>query len=193
MSFGEAVRTCFRKYADFSGRARPSEFWWWVLFYALVPAAYFFVIVSIAVALSQETADSLRFFTGILGVGYMALIVPHIAATVRRLQDTGRSGGYFFLSFIPCVGGIVLLAFLLGGSDPLTNKYGPPSMAPAVGPGGLPGARGQSDSRAYQIQAARPIPTLEAGRRLIGSFLGVGRPGRTSTKFLGFCDANEWE
>jgi len=146
MSFGEAVRTCFRKYADFSGRARPSEFCWWVLFHALVLAAYFFVIVSIAVALSQETADSLRFFTGILGVGYMALIIPHIAVIVRRLHDTGRSGGYFFLSFIPCVGGIVLLAFLLGGSDPLTNKYGPPSMAPAVGPGGLPGARGQSDS-----------------------------------------------
>jgi uncharacterized membrane protein YhaH (DUF805 family) len=81
MPFTEAVKTCFQKYAVFSGRARPSEYWWWVLF------NFFLVVVLALVVSGTETgAEALS------GLAWLALLLPSLAVTVRRLHDTGRSG-----------------------------------------------------------------------------------------------------
>ena len=131
MSFGEAVATCFRKYATFSGRARPSEFWWWVLFLVL----FWAVIGGIAGATgSIDEFGNLASNSGaaaLIGIVSLGLIIPNLAVAVRRLHDTGKSGWFLFLGLIPCIGGILLLVFYVSAGDPGTNAFGPPPVAPA--------------------------------------------------------------
>jgi uncharacterized membrane protein YhaH (DUF805 family) len=114
MGFGEAIATCFRKYGDFTGRAAPGEYWWFVLFHLLVVAALLLLITPIgAVALV------------LLIVYGLAVVVPNFAVLVRRLHDTGRSGAYYFVSWIPFVGGIILLVLLVQSGTLGPNQYGP--------------------------------------------------------------------
>jgi uncharacterized membrane protein YhaH (DUF805 family) len=51
-------------------------------------------------------------------------LIPGIAVSIRRLHDIGKSGWYFLLAFIPCVGGIILLVFALTPGDTYDNEYG---------------------------------------------------------------------
>jgi uncharacterized membrane protein YhaH (DUF805 family) len=120
MSFADAVRSCLSQYATFSGRARRSEFWWFGLFEL--------VVVVVASLLDQIFGG-----TGFLAlIVLLALIVPSLAVTWRRLHDTGRSGGWYFITFVPLVGSLVLLVFCLMDSVPGQNAYGP---SPKVGYG----------------------------------------------------------
>lgn len=111
MSFAEAVQTGFRKYVDFSGRARPSEYWWWVLFN---------VGVQVVAILIDES---------LWGLVLLGLILPSLAVSVRRLHDTGKSGWYLLIGFIPLVGGIIVLVFMIQASDAGPNRYGEPVPA----------------------------------------------------------------
>ncbi|HET7900596.1 MAG TPA: DUF805 domain-containing protein [Candidatus Nanopelagicales bacterium] len=123
MGFGQAVSTCFQKYVDFSGRARRSEFWWWVLFTILVS-----VVASLADALLhlQITANGTSATVGWIGlVAGLFLLLPGLAVTFRRLHDTGRSGWWWLLSLLCCIGAILLWIFCLSDSAPGTNQYGP--------------------------------------------------------------------
>ena len=122
MTFGDAIRTCFSKYADFSGRARPSEYWWWVLFVVLVETVLWIVFVSVAAGDSGGAG----LVGGLLGVVVLALIIPSLAVFVRRMHDTGRSGWFWFLGLVPIVGPIILIVFLVQPGDPGANKYGEP-------------------------------------------------------------------
>lgn len=129
MSFGEAIATCFRKYAVFAGRARPSEYWFWIVFIVLIFGGLF-----LAAAINQVNADEISVIAGIIGVAWLSLLLPSLAVAVRRLHDTGRSGSFLLLSFIPLIGGIILLVFLLSTGDPGVNKYGDAPSVPAPGP-----------------------------------------------------------
>lgn len=63
---------------------------------------------------------------GLLGGIYsLAVLIPSIAVTIRRLHDTGRTGWWFLLIFIPLIGAIVLLVFMVLDSEEGTNDYGP--------------------------------------------------------------------
>jgi uncharacterized membrane protein YhaH (DUF805 family) len=108
----------FKKYADFSGRARRKELWYFLLFHMLV-------------VLGLLVVDTAMKLDGLLPVIYaVAAIIPAVAVSVRRLHDTGRSAGWLLIGFIPVVGTIVLLIFLLGDSQPHINNYGPsPKLA----------------------------------------------------------------
>ncbi|MGI5191218.1 DUF805 domain-containing protein [Promicromonospora sp. CA-289599] len=90
MSFHDAVRICLtEKYATFSGRARWSEYWLFMLFYAIV--------LSVCVILSNLTIGTEgegNYFTFVLLLPLMAVILHAIAVTVRRLHDTNRSGAH---------------------------------------------------------------------------------------------------
>jgi uncharacterized membrane protein YhaH (DUF805 family) len=120
MSFTEAVKTCFQKYAVFSGRARPSEYWWWVLFNILL------VVVLVLVFSGGGTETGAE---ALIGLAWLALLLPSLAVTVRRLHDTGRSGWWWFISLVPLVGPIVLIVFLATAGDPGPNRYGPAPTA----------------------------------------------------------------
>ncbi len=107
-----------KNYAVFSGRARRKEYWMFVLFN---------VIFSIVAAILDNVLG-----LAIKDVGYgpiyilyaLAVFIPGIAVSVRRLHDTGKSGWFILLGLIPCVGGIILLVFMVTAGDVGDNEYG---------------------------------------------------------------------
>lgn len=111
MSFGDAVKICFAKYADFNGCASRSEFWWWVLFIFIGAAA----LQSISYRWSEAFS--------------IATFLPGIAVTARRLHDTDRSGWLLLLWFVPLAGWIILVILCIEQGKP--NRYGDPSQGPA--------------------------------------------------------------
>jgi uncharacterized membrane protein YhaH (DUF805 family) len=123
MSFTEAIKTCFRKYANFKGRASRAEYWWFALFVGLL------YVVGLVLMSIDETVGSMVFVGALLGV-----ILPQLAAAVRRLHDTGRSGAWYLIAFVPYVGSIVLIVLLAQKSQPAPNIYGQPTSRAALPP-----------------------------------------------------------
>lgn len=104
-----------KKYASFQGRARRSEYWMFALFNV--------VIALVLLGLAAATKSTVFY---VLYIAYiLAVILPSLGVLVRRLHDTGRSGGWFFISFVPFVGGLVLLIFTVLEGNPGPNEYGP--------------------------------------------------------------------
>ena len=115
MDFKTAVTTCLKdKYASFSGRARRSEYWYFVLF-QIVAIIAAFAIGSII----SSTVAVLLYCLVALGT-----ICPSISVMVRRLHDTGRSGWWYWITLVPCIGSLILLFFLISDSKE-DNEYGP--------------------------------------------------------------------
>ncbi len=100
MTFIDAVKICFVKYADFNGCASRPEFWWWVLFTVVATM----VLQSISYNLS--------------GAFSIATFLPSIAVTARRLHDIDRSGWWQLLYFVPVIGWIVLIFFWVEQGKP---------------------------------------------------------------------------
>ena len=114
MNFTESVKTCFSKYATFKGRAVRSEYWWFILFTVLVSIG--FNILSIP--------ESLTMIGTILGAVFsLATLIPSLAAGVRRLHDTNRSGWWMLLNFIPIIGWIVIIVWMATEGSPEANQY----------------------------------------------------------------------
>jgi len=99
------------KYADFSGRARRSEYWYFFLFN----------MIAMMAATVVDGVLGYSFFYFIYG---LAAFVPGLAVSVRRLHDTGRSGWFLLISIIPIIGAIILLVFMVQDSAPGANEYG---------------------------------------------------------------------
>lgn len=108
-----------KKYAVFSGRARRKEYWFFQLFNTLI-------VVALAVIDAVTGTINKGVGMGLLSSLFvLAVLLPSLAVLVRRLHDTGRSGWWILIAFVPFVGGIVLLVFTLMDSQPGTNQYGP--------------------------------------------------------------------
>lgn len=121
MGFGDAVRTCWKKYGDFDGRAIRSEFWWWVLFVALVQSGA--AIVLTIVLIIFQNAGFLQWLSVLIFmVIVLAFILPSIAVSVRRLHDRDLSGWFYLLGFVP-FGGLVLFIFYILPGTPGPNRY----------------------------------------------------------------------
>ena len=110
MTFGESVSTCIKKYFVFEGRASRSEYWWFQL---IVSPSYF---------ISTFFENDIAYI--FLGITLFTLI-PAISAGVRRLHDTNRSGFFLLISFIPFIGGLILLFFLIPEGTKGKNRFGP--------------------------------------------------------------------
>jgi uncharacterized membrane protein YhaH (DUF805 family) len=123
MGFGGAIATCFSKYATFSGRARRPEFWWWFLFYYLVLFGVNFVDLAIAAAGGRGVLSLLA---------VLALILPTLAAQVRRLHDTDRSGWFLLLTLIPLIGIIILIVFWCHQGTDGPNRFGSDDLSVAA-------------------------------------------------------------
>jgi uncharacterized membrane protein YhaH (DUF805 family) len=104
----------FRKYADFSGRATRSEYWW-------------FYLVTIAVSILISILESiLNIPFGLISVIYFLMsLIPNLSIQVRRLHDVDKSGWYILLNFVFIIGWIWLLILNIQDSTPGANKYGP--------------------------------------------------------------------
>lgn len=108
-----------KKYADFSGRATRSEYWYFVLFYLLI-----FIVLAIVDGITGTLSATSGL--GLLsGIFTLAMIVPSISANVRRLHDIDRSGWWLLIALIPIIGVIVLLVFGVQDSQPSDNRFGP--------------------------------------------------------------------
>lgn len=111
--------TVLKKYAVFMGRARRKEYWMFVLFN---------IIFSILAILLDNLVG-----TAIEGVGYglfyflyaLAVLIPTLAVSARRLHDIRKSGWWIFISLVPIIGSIWLLVLLVTDSQPGENQYGP--------------------------------------------------------------------
>ena len=107
-----------RNYAKFDGRARRTEYW-------------MFILINIVVSFLLTIIDVLLFGIALGGIGILSTIyalgifIPSLAVIVRRLHDTGKSGMYIFLAFIPIIGVIILLVFMITEGERGSNKYGP--------------------------------------------------------------------
>ena len=106
--FTETLKT---RYADFTGRATRSEYWYFILFSFLLSFA--FSVIDTFVINRMIGMDSSQ-SGGILGVLFsLALIIPSIAIGVRRLHDTGKSGLWLLIGFLPVIGTLILLFFFV--------------------------------------------------------------------------------
>jgi len=104
MTFTESIQTCFKKYAEFNGRATRSEFWWWVLFT--------FLFSAFLQLLSQKLGS----------IFSLAVFLPSIAVTSRRLHDIGRSGWWQLIGLIPLIGWIIMIFWSVKESS-MSNEY----------------------------------------------------------------------
>ena|SRR3990172_860228 len=106
------LRVVKDNYANFTGRARRKEFWTFYLFNMV------FLIITVIVDYVLGT------FPLIYAIYLLALIIPTIAVTVRRLHDVGKSGWWYFILLIPFIGVIWLLVLLCTDGIPGENNYG---------------------------------------------------------------------
>jgi uncharacterized membrane protein YhaH (DUF805 family) len=108
-----------KKYAEFGGRSRRKEYWFFVLFSTLISI----LLISI-----DSATGTLRSPTGLgllSGIYSLAVLIPSLAVSVRRLHDTNRTGWWLLLGIVPLLGPIVLLVFFVSDGNPDDNEYGP--------------------------------------------------------------------
>lgn len=105
-------------YANFSGRARRKEYWMFLLFNVI------FAALAIIIDNLLGTADPLTGYGVIYFLYVLAVFIPGLAVTVRRLHDVGKSGWMYFIVLIPIIGAIWLLVLLASEGDQAINQYG---------------------------------------------------------------------
>jgi uncharacterized membrane protein YhaH (DUF805 family) len=109
-----------KKYAVFSGRSRRMEYWYFVLFNIIVS-----IVLGAIDGLLLGTLDSGMGVGLLSGIYSLAVLIPTLAVTVRRLHDIDRSGWWILIGLVPLIGAIVLLVFALLEGTPGDNQYGP--------------------------------------------------------------------
>ena len=191
VSFAEAIKTCFRKYASFRGRAGRAEYWWFFLFTIIA-------LPLLAIALPLLAAIP---YAGFIS---LALLPPFLAATARRLHDANRTGWWLLLlaggpagiilgiyvggiigaalggglaavitgallglmagGFLGVIAGFLVLPFLIKPGDPGPNRYGPdPLPMPPEMRGQDYTNPGQPYAPSYNV--APPAPPFQPGGR----------------------------
>ena len=114
----DAYKNFFKNYAEFTGRSTRPDFWWvwlgnlilsipfWIIyFYTVFLSA---VMDSVSDSASEATFMVLGLVVIIYAIFYLAILVPTLALSVRRLRDAGFHWAFIFLRFVP-MGGIALL------------------------------------------------------------------------------------
>ncbi len=124
MGFTEAIKHVFSNYANFNGRARRSEYWYFAVFTAIIGT----VLNILTAALNGSSGDgsTLGMIVGLIAmVVGIALFIPSLAVSIRRLHDIGKSGWFILLNIIPVIGTFIVLYFCIKDSETGENMYGP--------------------------------------------------------------------
>jgi uncharacterized membrane protein YhaH (DUF805 family) len=112
-------KVVFENYANFSGRARRSEYWYYSLMTIII-----LILVTFIDSLTGMNFAPLPY--GYLYLAYaLATFLPGMAVGVRRLHDVGKSGWFFLIILIPLIGSIWLLVLFCSEGESGTNAYGP--------------------------------------------------------------------
>jgi|tagenome__1003787_1003787.scaffolds.fasta_scaffold19804120_2 uncharacterized membrane protein YhaH (DUF805 family) len=118
MGFTESISVCLRKYGDFRGRATRPEYWWFFLANSVV-----LVVLDVA----HRTSDSAPLAVLQFAVA-LVLLLPGLAVGSRRLHDTGRTGWWQLIYFVPIVGILVLIYLLTRRGTDDANRFGEPPV-----------------------------------------------------------------
>lgn len=139
MDFKTAVKTCFSKYATFSGRAQRSEFWWFVLFawlgsilLSVVDSTLFGTVVTTSNGFSASTSTPI--FSGIFS---LAVLIPSIAVGIRRMHDCDRSGWWMLIVLVPILGFILYIVWQASKGTHGENRFGSDPKGGSNGGGGF--------------------------------------------------------
>ena len=133
MTFFDAIKTVFRKYAEFTGRASRPEFWWFTLFSVLVAAALNSLNVyttSGSLLAMNATTSTITVGSSLAGLWSVVILLPSLAVTVRRLRDAGHDWKEIFWILLPIAGAIVLIVRLADPSVGLAPAAAPVVAAP---------------------------------------------------------------
>ncbi len=122
-----AIKTCFKKYFDFKGRARRSEFWWFMLF---------LVVVSSVLTFLSGLVPAISYLSALFS---LAVLIPELSALTRRLHDTGRSGWWVALIALFVLGFYGTFGYILGPNLAMMGDIDPLGMAELVA-GAIQGA-----------------------------------------------------
>lgn len=106
---------------NFDGRAGREEYWMFFLFN---------ILIGFGIVVLSGIAGAVMDILGTLGtlvyfLYFLAIMMPSIAVGIRRLHDTGKTGWFMLIAFVPCIGGIALLVLLALPGDAAQNQYGP--------------------------------------------------------------------
>jgi uncharacterized membrane protein YhaH (DUF805 family) len=115
----EWMLLAWRKFIDFSGRARRKEYW-------------MFVLGVVLASIVAQIADAIIFGGLISGLLGLAVIIPAIACQVRRFQDQDRSGWLVLLNLVPVIGNIAVLVMMCLEGTKGPNQYGPDPKSGAM-------------------------------------------------------------
>ena len=115
------LRVVKENYANFDGRARRQEYWMFVLFQIVI----FFILIFISNLLEEFGLFDSDVALWVFILYALATLVPWIALNVRRLHDTGKSGGNLFINLIPLIGRIWYIVLVASNGNVGSNKYGP--------------------------------------------------------------------
>lgn len=115
-----------KRYADFQGRSGRKEYWMFLLFQIMVSIAVNLVSFIGASMDSGLVAGLAAVVAGVFG---LAMFIPGIAVSVRRMHDIDKSGWQLLWSFVPLVGLIILIIFMAKQGTTGPNRFGP---APAT-------------------------------------------------------------
>lgn len=130
----EWMKLPLKRYAQFTGRSRPKEFWMFFLFLLLGLIVLNIVETLLGLSVGERWARSgpwwydagYRTHGGPLsGLFMLAMLIPYLAVAVRRLHDTDRRGWWLLIGFLPLIGGIVLLVFFIMSGTRGPNRFGP--------------------------------------------------------------------
>ena len=114
-----ALKSAFRKYAEFSGRAPRSEYWWFQLLVAIV-----WIVMDSLLTITAGTSNTPNLaLLSVFGLMLLGLFLPNLSVLVRRLHDTNRSGLFVLIGLVPFLGGIVLFVFALLPSDDAGSRF----------------------------------------------------------------------
>lgn len=116
-------KVVFENYANFNGRARRSEYWFFTLMQSLILLS-FFILGAVIGSFSDNILAGIIVAYFAFIVYSLATLLPTLAVTVRRLHDVGKSGWFYFIAFIPFIGGIWILVLMCTDGDYGSNDYG---------------------------------------------------------------------
>jgi uncharacterized membrane protein YhaH (DUF805 family) len=121
----------WKRYAEFTGRSRRREYWLFTLYNIII-----YMVLWIAGLVMLARSGSGMVFFAVAVIYGLAVLVPNLAVTVRRLHDTDKSGWWILVALVPAVGGIILLVLLALDGTPGNNQFGPSPkpvlQAPAI-------------------------------------------------------------
>tara|TARA_B100001105_G_scaffold1642_1_gene1177 strand:+ start:156 stop:539 length:384 start_codon:yes stop_codon:yes gene_type:complete len=115
---------CLNQYADFSGRARRTEYWMFTLFNMIFTLLTLFIGALLGTALFGASGTIIGSM-GLYVLYLIAIFIPGLSVFVRRLHDTENSGWMFFILLIPLIGSIWVFVLMIMDSKPGENKWGP--------------------------------------------------------------------